>query len=288
MIDAHQHFWQLSQPFDYRWLDAPDLSAIKRDFMPEHLEPLIHKTPVRRTIFVQTQHDIAENRWVLRLAEQYAFIAGVVGWVDLASAACEEQLLEFAAHPKFVGVRHVTQDEPDDDFIVRPNVLHGLKILEKHGIPFDLLFYVKHLRHVPALARHLPNLPMVVDHLAKPRIKDRQITDWLADLRAAAAFPNVYCKMSGLITEADWRTWTAADLKPYVQSALEAFGPKRCMFGSDWPVCELAGTYQQVYEALIEALGPISADEKRQIFGATAAEFYNLDLTAPFLEQPVK
>ncbi len=279
MIDAHQHFWQLSQPFDYRWLNAPALASIKRDYLPEHLEPMLQRTPIRQTIFVQTQHNVAENRWVLDLAKRHPFVAGVVGWVDLASPACEEQLLEFTAQPKFVGVRHITQDEPDDDFIVRPEILRGLKVLEKHGVPFDLLFYVKHLRHVPALARQLPKLPMVIDHLAKPRIKDRATDDWLPHLRAAAAFPNVYCKLSGMITEADWRLWTPADLKPYVRAAIEAFGPERCMFGSDWPVCELAGSYQQVYEALVDALGPISENERLQIFGGTAIQFYRLDLS---------
>jgi L-fuconolactonase len=276
-IDAHQHFWQLSQPFRYEWLDAPALAPIKRDFLPEHLETLIQPTPIRRTIFVQTQHDVAENRWALGLAEQFPLIAGVVGWVDLASPACEAQLLEFKAHPRFVGVRHVTQDEPDDDFIVSESVLRGLRVLERHGVPFDLLFYVKHLRHVPTLVRQLPGLPMVIDHLAKPRIKDRETADWLPHFRAAAAFPNVYCKLSGMITEANWRHWQADDLKPYVQAALEWFGPARCMFGSDWPVCELAGTYTQVYHALLEALGPIQSDDHQQIFGGTATRFYRLE-----------
>jgi len=276
MIDAHQHFWQLSKPFNYAWLDAPANVPIKRDFLPEHLQELIAATPIRQTIFVQTQHNLEENRWVLDLAQRHAFIAGVVGWVDLASTACEEQLLEFKAQPRFVGVRHITQDEPDDDFIVRPDILRGLKVLEKHNVPFDLLFYVKHLRHVPTLARHVPALPMVIDHLAKPNIKDRRLDDWLPHFRAAAKYPNVFCKLSGMITEADWRNWTAADLKPYVQTALDAFGPERCMFGSDWPVCELAGSYQQVVAALIEALGPISAEEQRQIFGGTASRFYKL------------
>ncbi|MFO0876160.1 MAG: amidohydrolase family protein [Gemmataceae bacterium] len=275
-IDAHQHFWQLSQPFNYRWLDAPALAPIRRDYLPNHLEVLLQPTPVRRSIFVQTQHDVRENRWVLQLAEQHDFIAGVVGWVDLAGEACEEQLLEFVRHPKFVGVRHVTQDEPDDNFIVRPEVLRGLRVLERHGVPFDLLFYVKHLRHVPTLARHLPTLPLVIDHLAKPSIREKSLDDWEADFREAARFPNVYCKLSGMITEANWTSWTAADLRPYVQIALEAFGPARCMYGSDWPVCELAGTYEQVYQALNEALGPLSPDEHRQIFSETARQFYGL------------
>ena len=196
--------------------------------------------------------------------------------MDLASDICEQQLLEFKHHPSFVGVRHITQDEPDDDFIVRADILRGLKVLEKHAVPFDLLFYVRHLRHVPALAQRLPALPMVIDHLAKPHIRERRIDDWLPLIRAAAAFPNVYCKLSGMVTEADWRHWTAADLKPYVQAALDCFGPERCMFGSDWPVCELASSYERVYQALVEALGPISENERAQIFGGTARLFYGI------------
>ena len=278
IVDAHHHFWKLDQPppFDYRWLDAPQNLAIRRDFLPEHLKPHLRQAGIERTILVQTQHHLAENRWALELAERHDFLAGVVGWVDLASERCEEQLLEFAEHPKFSGVRHVTQDEPDDDFIVRPAVLRGLKVLEKHGVPFDLLLYVKHLHHVPALAAHLPELPMVIDHLSKPHIKDHRTDDWLPNFKAAAKFPNVYCKLSGMITEADWQRWTAGDLRPYVQSALELFGPERLMFGSDWPVCELAGSYQQVFDALNEALGPLSEHERQAIFGGTATCFYGL------------
>jgi L-fuconolactonase len=278
-IDAHQHFWQLSQPFDYRWLDAPTHVPIRRDYLPDDLEPLIHKAGVDRTVFVQTQHNLEENRWALGLAERHPFIAGVVGWVDLASPDCERQLLEFKDHPKFVGVRHVTQDEPDDDFIVRPDVIRGLKVLERHGVPFDLLFYVKHLRHAATLAEQLPDLPMVIDHLAKPHVREQVLDDWLPHFRAAAAFPNVYCKLSGMVTEADWSRWTAADLRPYVQMALASFGPDRLMFGSDWPVCELAATYEQVYNALLEALGPVSESERAAIFGGTAARFYRLTLS---------
>jgi L-fuconolactonase len=282
ILDAHQHFWQLSQPFNYGWLYALQNKPICRDFLPEHLEPHLRAVGVRQTIFVQTQHNLEESRWVLGLADKHPFIAGVVGWVDLASHRCEEQLLEFKRYSKFVGVRHVTQDEPDDDFIVRSEILRGLKVLEKHGVPFDLLFYVKHLRHVPALARALPNLPMVIDHLAKPRIRAKVTEDWLPHFKSAAQFPNVYCKLSGMITEADWHKWQAADLKPYVDAALECFGPARCMFGSDWPVCELAGTYEQVYHALAEVLGPLSEGDRALIFGGTARHFYGImDANSP-------
>ncbi len=284
IIDSHQHFWQLAKPFDYRWLDEPRHARIRRDYLPADLEPLIREAGIHQTIFVQTQHDLDENRWALRLADEHPFIAGVVGWVDLASPACEDQLLEFKAHPKFVGVRHIAQAEPDDDFIVRPDVVRGLKVLEKHRVPFDLLFFVKHLKHAAALARQLPDLPMVIDHLAKPRIKDRGFDDWLPHLRAAAAFPNVFCKLSGMITEADWAHWTPADLSPYIDAALDAFGPERLMFGSDWPVCELAGTYGQVVDALTQHLRTLRPDERDMILGGTASRFYGLaefDLAAP-------
>jgi L-fuconolactonase len=276
IIDAHQHFWQLSQPFDFGWLNAPTHAPIRRDFLPTDLKPHLDAVSVKQTIFVQTQHNLAENRWALALADQCPFIAGVVGWIDLASGDCEALVLELKRHPRFVGARHITQDEPDEDFIVRGDILRGLIILEKHRVPFDLLFYVKHLRHVPALARHLPDLPMVVDHISKPHIRAHQVDDWLPHLRAAAEFPNVYCKLSGMVTEADWKEWKAADLKPYVQAAVDCFGPERCMFGSDWPVCELAGSYERVYHALVEALGPLSETERDLIFGDTARRFYGI------------
>ncbi|MGE0375904.1 MAG: amidohydrolase, partial [Planctomycetaceae bacterium] len=230
------------------------------------------------TVVVQTQHQLDETRWMLRLADEHDWIAGVVGWVDLASLACEEQLAEFEQHPKFVGVRHITQDEPEDDFIVRPEVIAGLKVLERRRVPFDLLFYVKHLRHAAVLAEILPELPLVIDHLAKPRIRDGAIADWEHDFRAAATHENIYCKLSGMITEAHWSNWTPTDLAPYVEIALDAFGPQRLMFGSDWPVCELAGTYQQVFDALGECLASLSEAERDRIYGGTARAFYGLDV----------
>lgn len=275
-IDAHQHFWQLGQ-FDYSWLEKPGMERICRNFLPADLKPLLDATQIDRSIFVQTQHNVADNRWVLKLAEQSDWLAGVVGWVDLASPKCEEQLLEFVDHPKFVGIRHVTQDEPDENFIVREEVLRGLAVLEKHEVPFDLLFYVQHLRHAPTLARRLPNLKMVIDHCSKPKIKNRQIDDWRRDLQAAAKFPNIFCKLSGLITEADWQNWKPADLKPYIDIALDCFGPQRCMYGSDWPVCLLAGSYERVVGALEECISDLSPTEQDAIFRGTATRFYGLD-----------
>lgn len=274
-IDAHQHFWELGR-FEYRWLDEDALAPIRRNYLPADLKPRISRTGVDKTVFIQTQHNVAETSWVLQLAEQHEFLAGVVGWVDLQSDQCEELLLQLKEYPKFVGVRHVTHDEPDDDFIVRDSVLRGLKVLQKHKVPFDLLFRVRHLHHAQTLAQRLPELPMVLDHLAKPHIKEHRIDDWIGPLKAAARFPNVYCKLSGMVTEADWQHWRPSDFKPYVEAALEAFGPDRCMFGSDWPVCELAASYGDVYDALSDALGPISDSERTAIFGRTAQAFYRL------------
>ena len=275
-IDAHQHFWQRGRFKGDVWLDEPQHKPISGSFLPEDLQPLLHWNGIDGSVFVQTQHDLDENRWALELAKKHDFIRGVVGWVDLASPKCEEQLLEFKGNPKFVGIRHITQSEVDDDFIVRDDVVRGLKVLEKHRVPFDLLFYVKHLKHAATLAKTLPQLPMVVDHLAKPRIKDRVTKGWVEPLQAAAKFPNVYCKLSGMITEADWKSWKPEDLKPYVDAALEAFGPDRLMYGSDWPVCLLAAPYPGQFGALNELLARLSVAERAKILGGTAEKFYGL------------
>ena len=275
-IDAHQHFWQRGRFKGDAWLDEPKHKPISGSFLPQDLKPLLHWHGIDGSVFVQTQHDVEENRWALDLAKKNDFILGVVGWVDLASPKCEEQLLEFKDNPKFVGIRHITQGEADDDFIVRDDVVRGLKVLEKHRVPFDLLFYVKHLKHAATLAKQLPNLPMVIDHLAKPRIKEHVTEGWVENLKAAAGFPNVYCKLSGMVTEADWKAWKPADLKPYVDAALEAFGPGRCMYGSDWPVCLLAAPYPEQYGALNELLSSLSVSDRARVFGGTAEKFYGL------------
>lgn len=281
VIDSHQHFWKLDLPFDYEWLKSPEHAPIHRDYLPEDLLVEMRRAGVDRSVFVQTQHNVEENRWALDLAERNPWIVGIVGWVDLASDRCESQLAEFSSHRRFVGVRHITQDEPDENFIVSAPVIRGLKVLEKHGVPFDLLFYTRHLRHVPTLAAQLPTLPMVIDHLSKPEIRAGKVDGshidcWRSDLRRAAQHPNVYCKLSGMVTEADWHAWKAADLKPYVDAAIECFGPERCMFGSDWPVCELAASYSEVVQTLREIVRDLSESEQASIFGRTAEQFYQL------------
>lgn len=274
-VDAHQHFWDLQTTFDYRWLDQPELAPIRRDRLPADLEPLLRAAGFARSVCVQTQHDLDENRWALKLAEQHSFIAGVVGWVDLTSASVEHQLEEFVDHPRFVGVRHVAQDEPDG-WLVREDVVRGLKVLERRRIPFDVLVYPRQLPNVPTLARLLPELSMVVDHLAKPDIQGSGYDRWIRDFIAASEHPNVCCKLSGMVTEATWTGWTPDDLRPYVRAALDHFGADRLMIGSDWPVCEVAGSYADVMEATRSALGDLSAAEREAILGGTATRFYGL------------
>jgi L-fuconolactonase len=278
IVDAHQHFWKLDLPFEYDWLRTPQHQPICRDYLPDDLAEHLRRTGVQKSVFVQTQHNLDENRWVLGMAEQHDFIAGVVGWVDLASQQCEDQLLQFRDNPRFVGIRHITQDEPDENYIVRPDVIRGLRVLQKHGVPFDLLFFVQHLKHAATLGRELPELPMVIDHLSKPKIREQTMDGWKQDMRAAAEFPNIHCKLSGMVTEADWQNWKPDDLRPYVEFVLESFGPERCMFGSDWPVCELAGSYEQVYATLNELIASLSATEKSAILGQNAIDFYGLNV----------
>ena len=277
IVDSHHHFWDRSlHQFDYSWQESDDLKKICKTFLPEHLKPRIDAAGVDKTVFVQTQHNVEENRWVLDLAEHEDWIAGVVGWVDLASPNCESQIEEFKDHPKFVGVRHVVQDEPDDDFIIRSDVQRGLRVLEKHGIPFDLLFFVKHLKHAVTVASNFPDAKFVINHLAKPVIKDAVTKGWIEHFIAAAKHENVWCKLSGMVTEADWKDWTPADLRPYVETALDHFGPERCMFGSDWPVCELAASYEEVFDALTHCMGGLSQPERAKILCQNAIDFYQL------------
>ena len=279
MIDSHQHFWDRSlSQFDNSWQENAGLEKICRSFLPDDLLPLCQAAGVERTVVVQTQHNIDENLWALALCEQNELVAGVVGWVDLASDECESQLLPFVDDPNFVGIRHVAQDEPDPDFIIREDVSRGLAVLEKYAIPFDLLFYTQHLKHAATVARRFPNLPLVIDHLSKPNIKSGQLQPWQDDLAAVAACENVHCKLSGMVTEADWINWSVNDLRPFASKAIELFSPDRVMFGSDWPVCNLAATYQQVVETARELVADLTENEQAKIFGGTATKFYKLPI----------
>jgi L-fuconolactonase len=275
MIDSHQHFWEVGR-FDYPWMTS-DLGVLYRDYLPQDLEPMLHARGITQTVLVQASNSIAESRWLLNLAAANSFIAGVVGWVDLKSANIDAQLAELSAHPKFKGVRHLVESEPNDDWLVQPAVLAGLSQLASYGFSYDLLVHTRHLRYVPEVAQHCPELPLVVDHLAKPPIARNKIKEWLATLEPVAALPNIHCKLSGLVTEADWTSWQPNDLRPYVDCALELFGVDRLMFGSDYPVCLLAATYDRVLDAFQETLTGLSEPDREKIFSTNAARFYRLD-----------
>jgi len=214
---------------------------------------------------------------LLELADNNPFISGVVGWVDLKSGEVDRQLEELTQHSKFKGVRHLVESEPVDEWLIQPEVLRGLNRLAAFGVSYDLLVHTRHLKYVPIVADSCPGLSLVIDHMAKPPIKASEIAGWLSELKSVAAIPNMHCKLSGLITEANWDSWTTEDLRPYVESALELFGPGRMMFGSDHPVCLLAGSYERVLDSFQEILKDLSEQDRNRIFATNATSFYRLN-----------
>lgn len=275
MIDSHQHFWQVGR-FAYPWMSS-DLGVLYRDYLPDDLAPILQQNGVKQTVLVQASNSVAESRWLLDLADANRFIAGVVGWVDLMSVEIDAQLDELCAHPKFKGVRHLVESEPQDDWLVQPAVLAGLKKLSARGLSYDLLVHTRHLRYVPHVAESCPDLRLVVDHMAKPPIARNEIKEWSEALKPVARYPNIQCKLSGLVTEASWSSWQANDLRPYVEYALESFGADRVMFGSDYPVCLLAASYGRVLDSFQEILKDISDSDRDKIFSKNAARFYRLN-----------
>lgn len=274
-IDAHQHYWVVSRG-DYGWL-TPASGILYRDYLPKDLKPHLEREGIDRTIVVQAAPTVAETRFLLELAETEPTIAGVVGWLDMEDEGFADALAQFMAHPKFCGIRPMIQDLPDDDWMLRPAVQRAFKELERVGCPFDFLTYPRHLPRVVRVLEAFPNLRCVIDHLSKPPIRTGQLEPWRTDLARVAAFPNVWCKLSGMVTEADHARWTPADLAPYARHAVEVFGWERVMFGSDWPVCLLAAEYGQVVAALREVLGDALTPEREgKLFGENAARFYGI------------
>jgi L-fuconolactonase len=274
IIDSHQHFWQVGR-FDYPWMSS-DLGVLYQDYLPPALEPILKANGIEKTVLVQASNSIAESNWLLDLAEQYPFIAGVVGWVDLMSPEVADQIERLARRSKFKGVRHLVESEPADDWLAQPAVLRGLKELSNHGLSYDLLVHTRHLRHVRTVAEHCPQLRLVIDHMAKPPIGRREFDEWSREFRPLAEFSNVQCKLSGLVTEANWSSWTTDDLRPYIDCALDSFGPDRLMFGSDHPVCLLAASYERVLDSFREALKDLGERERTMIFSENARNFYRL------------
>lgn len=275
-VDAHQHFWKYD-PAEYPWI-GDGMQRIARDELPADLAPLLQADGLRGSVAVQARQTLEENRWLLGLADAHPAILGVVGWVDLRSPEVGEQLRELATHPRFVGVRHVVQDEPDPRFLLGDAFVAGLRQLHGFGLTYDLLLFPPQLPAAVELAGMMPEQRFVLDHLAKPRIAAGGPLDpWRADLRALARHPNVSCKLSGLVTEADWRGWKREEFTPYLEVALQAFGPQRLMYGSDWPVCLLAAEYADVFGIVDDFIGQLTEDERAAILGGNATRFYRLE-----------
>jgi L-fuconolactonase len=256
----------------------PEPSVLRQTFLPNLLARILERNRFDGSVLVQANTMLDETRWLLDLAEAYDFIRAVVGWVDLTDPRLGAVLDELQKRPKFKGVRHPVQDEADDGWLVRDDVLRGLAELARRRLPYDLLLRPRHLPLVTRIAERVPDLRMVIDHIAKPPIAAQEMEPWARDIEAAAGLPQVYCKLSGMITEADPEGWKAEHLRPYVAHVLRIFGPDSLMFGSDWPVCTLAGSWKEALAAFTQAIGPQPIEVREKLLGETAANFYGIEL----------
>lgn len=275
-IDTHQHFWKYNDR-DYGWM-GPGMESLKRDRLPADLAGLLKKAGIDGTVAVQARQCIEETEFLLRLADENPFIKGVVGWVDLCGPQLQVQLESFCYHPKLRGVRHVVHDEPDDNFMLRDDFVHGISRLRKYSLTYDLLLFPKHLPVACKLVAKFPEQAFILDHISKPFIRDGKIEPWAGDIRRLATFKNVFCKISGMVTEADWQSWKPEDFTPYMDVVLEAFGTERIMLGSDWPVCTLAGEYEQVMCIAADYMEQLSADEQAAVWSENADRIYGISL----------
>lgn len=272
-IDSHQHFWQYN-PSDYVWM-SEEHNVIRRNFLPEDLRPLLDACGIDGTIAVQARQMLAENDFLLELSSQNPLIMGVVGWIPLCDPNVDNYLAHYALHHKIVGFRHVLHDEPDDDFMLRKDFNEGIKALSRYNLCYDVLIFEKHLPQTLQFVDQHPGLTVIVDHIAKPRIQEGDFDfRWEKNIRQLAEREHVNCKLSGMVTEVSGGKWDFALLKPYFEVVLEAFGPDRLMFGSDWPVCLLQSEYHQWLETVINFIGKLSESEKSAIMGGNAARIY--------------
>lgn len=272
-IDAHQHFWTYS-PSQHGWIDET-MVAIRRDFLAADLKPLLEANGFDGSVVIQVQQNLEETHWLLQVAKTNPFIFGVVGWVDLRSPRLRSTLESLAGNRKLVGVRHIVQSEPDD-FLRRPDFLSGISQLEEFDLAYDILIYTKHLPMATEFVSRFPRQRFVLDHLAKPPIKSRAVELWGRGIRELASYSNVYAKLSGLVTEAEWLTWEAEDVEPYLDIALECFGPGRLMIGSDWPVCNVAASYERTVGLIKDYLSRFTTEDQEAILGGNAAKFWRL------------
>lgn len=276
-IDSHHHFWRYNDA-EYGWMNQPGMERIRRDFLPADLLAQTRAAGVDGVVSVQARQTLEETDALLAFAEQHDFIRGVVGWVPLVSLSVETNLAGYAARAKLKGVRHVLHDEADDDYMLRDDFDRGVSALRAAGeLRYDILIFERHLPQSIRLVDRHPNQVFIVDHVAKPKIKAGVLSPWRENIRELGRRQNVYCKISGMVTEADWNAWTPEQLRPYVDVVLEAFGPRRVMFGSDWPVCLVACDYGRWVRTVQDFIAPLSVTEQSRIMGATAIEAYRLD-----------
>ena len=273
-IDAHQHFWIYNQK-DFGWIDD-SMAAIRRNFLPDDLQPELQANAFDGSVVVQTCQTLEETRWLLDLAEQNPFILGVVGWADLRSRDIRAQLMSLTRNPKLVGLRHIVQSEPDDHFLLQPDFVRGISALEEFDLAYDILIYPRQLPAAIEFVQRFPRQRFVLDHLAKPPIKSGKIDSWAKSIRALSASPNVFCKLSGLVTEADWQRWTPEHITPYLDVAFDSFGPERLMIGSDWPVCLVAASYDRVVQVVKDHILRLPPGSQAAVLGGNAARFWRL------------
>jgi L-fuconolactonase len=272
-IDAHHHIWEYD-PVQHAWIDD-SMAVIQRSFTPADMEPLLQEAGIDGTVLVQVNQNLKENMVFTAAAEAYPFIKGVVGWVDLLAADLEDQLDELRDLPKLKGFRHIAQAEPAD-YLSRSEVVRGIRQLGKYGFTYDILIKPHQMEAAVELVKTCPAQPFVLDHIAKPYIKAGEIDAWRKLMYTLGAMDNCYCKISGIITEADWHSWTPEQIRPYLDVALEAFGSRRLMFGSDWPVCLVAGSYRDVVNLAADYVQNLSVQEQQDFWGGNATRFYGL------------
>ncbi|CAL66674.1 amidohydrolase family protein [Christiangramia forsetii] len=273
-IDAHQHFWKYN-PEKHSWI-SDDMKVIQKDFLPEDLKPICKKEGIAGCVVVQADQTEDETNFLLDLAEKHDFIKAVVGWIDLRSPDLEERLEHYRKYEKLKGFRHVVQDEPDVNFMKLADFQKGIASLEKYGFTYDILIFPSQMEAALATVKKFPKQKFVIDHIAKPDIKNGKIDEWKEKMKTLASHKNVYCKVSGMVTEADLEKWEYSDFAPYLDVIFDGFGSERIMFGSDWPVCLLGGSYSEVKGILENYIKPLSEREKEDVWGRTAQNFYDV------------
>jgi len=274
IIDSHQHFWKY-EPVKHDWIDD-SMAVIRKDFMPADLKKVYVENEIDGCVAVQADQTLEETDFLLQLSKENDFIKGIVGWVDLRAENIEEILKEYSKYPKLKGFRHVVQGEADHNFLLRPDFLRGIKALAPYNFTYDILVFPHQLGAVLEFVKKFPNQKFVIDHIAKPYIKDGFYDGWAALMFEIGKQKNVYCKLSGMITEADFNTWTPAQIIPYMKLILYAFGWKKIMFGSDWPVCLVAGNYEKVKNLVTDFTANLGSTEQASIMGENALKFYNI------------